>query len=372
MTPPVVAIVGGGLGGLLLARILQVNGVASTVYELDASPTARSQGGLLNINEDSGQGALRAAGLYEAFCRLTRPQAEGMRVLDRAGTVYIDQRGEGGRPEIERADLRRLLIGSLYPGCVQWGHKLAGITALGSGRHRLHFTTGHHTDTDLLVGADGTWSKVRPLVSAAVPAYCGVSYLDLRISDAGRRYPALADLVGPGMFFALSDHKALIGHGGHDLHLGASVRVPQDWIESGGVDWSDAQAARRALLAAFADWSPELQELIRSSDDKITPWRIFALPRDHVWERVPGVTLLGDAAHVMSPYAGEGANLALQDAADLALALSQPGQDLEAALTSYETAMFARSHVAAEHSALGLEMCFAADAPQEMVAFFTG
>jgi 2-polyprenyl-6-methoxyphenol hydroxylase-like FAD-dependent oxidoreductase len=86
-----IAVVGGGLSGLVLARVLQQQNIACTVYELDATADARRQGGLLDLHVDSGQLALREAGLYEQFRRLTVPQAEAMRVMDKAGTVFIDQ-----------------------------------------------------------------------------------------------------------------------------------------------------------------------------------------------------------------------------------------------------------------------------------------
>jgi 2-polyprenyl-6-methoxyphenol hydroxylase-like FAD-dependent oxidoreductase len=370
-----IAIVGAGLSGLVLARVLRLRGIASTVYELDAGPGARSQGGVLDMHEESGQLALRTAGLYEEFRRLTHPLGETLRVLDKHGTVHLEdgpEGGEGGRPEIDRTDLRDLLVASLDPGRIAWGHKVASAAALGGGRHRLTFAGGGSTEVDLLVGADGTWSKVRPLVSAVRPEYAGISYLELHLSDVARRHPASAALVGPGIMFALSDNKALMGHGGDRIHLGASLRVPQDWIASRGVDWTDAPAAREALLKEFADWSAELTDLIRHCDDTIVPRLIYALPVGHSWERVPGVTLVGDAAHVMSPYAGEGANLAMLDATELALAIASHGDDVEAALAEYETAMFPRAAAAAEKSAQGLEMCFADDSPRGIVDFFSG
>ena len=375
MTTPTIGIVGGGIGGLLLARVLQVHGIASTVYERDEASHARTQGGPLDMHVESGQRALREAGLYEEFCRRTHPQGEAMRVLDKHGTVFIDQASEDSqesRPEIDRAALRDLLIASLAPGRIAWNHKLAAVRSLEGGRHELQFADGSSTTVDVLVGADGTWSKVRPLLSAAVPQYCGISYIELHLSDVEERHPDAAALVGGGLMFALSDNKGLIAHGGKHIHLGASLRVPQDWTESSGVDWSNVPAAREALLGAFGDWSAELTDLIRNCDDTIIPRLIYALPTEHAWERTPGVTLLGDAAHVMSPYAGEGANLALLDAAELALAVVEQSDDIEAALAQYEAAMFPRAAAAAQQSAQGLDRCFAADAPKGLVDFFTG
>ena len=334
MSYPSIAIVGAGLGGLVLARILQMRDIPCTVYELDSAADARQQGGLLDLHEKSGQFALRTAGLYEEFRRLVQPQGEAMRILDKAGTVFIDyapRADEWGRPEIDRTALRDLLIASLDPGRIAWGQKVTHVSSLGGARHALAFADGRTVSTDLLVGADGTWSKVRPLLSAMTPKYCGIAHVELRLSDVKERHPDCAALVGPGIFFALSDQKALMAHGGKHIHLGALLRAPEDWTATVGVDWSDAPAARKTLLAEFGDWSAELTNLIRNCDDTIIPRPIHALPTDHSWARTPGVTLLRDAAHVMSPFAGEGANLAMLDATELALAIVSHDGDVESA-----------------------------------------
>jgi 2-polyprenyl-6-methoxyphenol hydroxylase-like FAD-dependent oxidoreductase len=369
---PSIAVIGGGLSGLVLARILQQHDIACTVYELDATADARRQGGLLDLHVESGQLALREAGLYEQFRRLTRPQAEAMRVMDKAGTVFIDQASEGnsGRPEIDRTELRALLLDSLHPGRVVWDRKLSRARRLDDGRFELVFANGSRETADLLIGADGAWSRVRPLLSSASPEYAGISYFELRVTDAPTTVPASAALVGTGSLFALSDNKNLGGHGGRDLHLGVMLRAAEDWLDTRGVDWSDPAATRTALLAEFADWTPALTDLIRHCDDEIVARRIHALPTGHSWPRTPGVTLVGDAAHLMSPFAGEGANAAMLDGCELALALIEHGDDVEAALREYETVMFPRSADAARQSARGLDLCFADDAPRGMVEFF--
>src|SRR4051812_30569193 len=99
-----IGIVGGGLGGLTLARVLHVHGIATTVYELDASPEDRTQGGMLDIHDYNGQIALRDAELFEEFQGIIHAGGEAMRILDRHANVLVDEVDDGGRgrPEVDR------------------------------------------------------------------------------------------------------------------------------------------------------------------------------------------------------------------------------------------------------------------------------
>ncbi|MGW7539905.1 FAD-dependent oxidoreductase [Streptomyces sp. NPDC054770] len=374
-----VTIIGAGLGGLTLARVLHVHGIPAAVYEAEASATARAQGGMLDIHEHNGQPALREAGLYEEFRALVLEGRQATRALAADGTVLLEEAddGTGGRPEVLRGELRRILLESLPVGTVRWGHKVSGVRALGEGRHEVTFADGTAVTTSLLVGADGAWSRVRPLLSAAVPEYTGTSFVETYLFDADTRHPAAAKAVGGGAMFALAPGKGIQAHRetGGTLHTYVALRRPQEWFADAGfsdpADPAAATAAAARTAAEFAGWAPELTALITDADTAPALRPLHTLPAEHRWDRVPGVTLLGDAAHLMIPN-GEGANLAMFDGAELGKALAARPDDTEAALTAYERAMFARSAAEAADAADLHERMFGDDSPHGLITMFTG
>ncbi|MFM0118757.1 NAD(P)/FAD-dependent oxidoreductase [Paraburkholderia sp. RL18-101-BIB-B] len=368
-----VTIIGAGLGGLTLARVLHVHGIAATVYEAEESATARAQGGLLDIHEYNGQLALKAAGLFDKFLGIIRTGGEATRVLDKDGNVLIDEPddGTGGRPEVHRGDLRRILLDSLPADTIRWGHKVTAVRPLGDGRHVLTFADGSTVTTDLLVGADGAWSRVRPLLSKAKPAYLGVSFIEMYLFDGDTRHKASAEAVGDGALFALAPGKGILAHRESDdvLHTYVALIKPEDWIAR--IDFSHPPTALARVAEEFDGWAPELTALLTDGETAPVPRTIHALPVEHKWDRGPGVTLLGDAAHLMSPFAGEGANLAMYDGAELAKAIAANPGDVEAALIAYEKDLFARSASTAAEAERNLKLFFNDNSPQSVVEFFT-
>ncbi|MEV5910181.1 NAD(P)/FAD-dependent oxidoreductase [Streptomyces chartreusis] len=339
-----VTIIGAGLGGLTLARVLHVHGIPATVHEADPSPSARTQGGMLDIHDYNGQLAVEAADLMDEFHAIVLEGRQAMRVLDRDGTVMFEEAddGTGGRPEVMRGELRQMLIDSLPAGTVRWGHKVTGTRALGEGRHEVAFADGTTVTADLLIGADGAWSRVRPLLSAATPEYSGTSVVETYLYDADTRHPAAAKAVGGGSMIAPSPGRQFFAHreSGDTLHIYAALAESLDWFAA--IDFTDPESATARIAAEFADWAPELTALITDTDTAPVLRPHYALPTDHRWDRVPGVTLLGDAAHLAIPN-GEGANLAMLDGAELGKAIAGHPGDIEAALTEYEQVMFPRS-----------------------------
>jgi 2-polyprenyl-6-methoxyphenol hydroxylase-like FAD-dependent oxidoreductase len=373
MTSTPVVIVGAGLGGLTLARVLHVYGIPATVFEAEPAAQTRTQGGQLDIHEHDGQLALAAAGLTDEFRAIIHKGGEASRVLDQHGTVLLEEPddGTGRRPEVLRGDLRRILLDSLPSGTVQWGRKVARVQPLGDGRHELAFADGPSVTAALLVGADGAWSKVRPLLSDAKPEYVGTTFVETYLYDADERHPAAAEAVGDGAMLALAPGKGIVAHHEADgiLHTYVELNRPAEWIAD--IDFADATAATARIAAEFDGWAPELTALITDGETAPVPRVIYALPNDHRWDRVPGVTLLGDAAHLMPPN-GEGANLAMFDGAELAKAVTANPDDIEAALAAYEQAMFRRSESAAADAHLILGLCLDERAPFGLIDFLTG
>jgi len=367
-----VTIIGAGLGGLTLARVLHVHGIVAVIYEAEASANARAQGGMLDIHENNGQLALKAAGLFDKFLEIIHAGGQATRVLDKEGNVLLDDPddGTGGRPEVPRGDLRRILLDSLPAGTVRWGHKLTAVSPLGGGRHMLTFANGSTVTTDLLVGADGAWSKVRPLLSKAEPAYVGTSFIETYLYDAETRHKASAEAVGGGALFAVVPGKGILAHRQPKgvLHTYVELNKPKDWIDS--IDFSDPVTALVKVAEEFDGWAPALTALITDGETEPLLRPIYALPVEHRWDRVPGVTLLGDAAHLMIP-SGEGANLAMFDGAELGKAIAANPGDVEATLMAYEKDLFPRSAFEAAEAEGVLKVCLGPNAPQSLIDFLT-
>jgi len=370
VTTPI-TIVGGGLGGLALARVLHVHGIPVTVYEAEASVAARTQGGLLDIHPWNGQPALEAAGVIEQFRGLVLPGRESYRVLDRAGTVLLDlpDDGTGERPEVSRGELRQLLLDSLPDGIVHWGRKVNGVQARGEGRHELRFTDGATVVTSLLIGADGAWSRVRPLLSDATPQYAGVTSVEYLMVDGDTRHRATVEMVGAGSLYALAPGKGFLVYRGRGdtLHTYVQLEVSRDWLAD--TDVADGVSVSARIAAEFDGWAPKLTALIADSDTTPFVRPHYALPVGHRWARVPGVTLIGDAAHLAPPN-GEGANMAMQDGSELGQAIAAHPDRIEVALAEYEQAMFSRAAEAGGEDIYAIML--GQDAPHSWIAMMNG
>ncbi|KAH8812510.1 hypothetical protein F5884DRAFT_670481 [Xylogone sp. PMI_703] len=378
-----IAIIGAGPGGLTLARILQNNGIKYTVFEADETSTSRNQGGMLDLHAEMGQLALREAGLFEAFQKACRPSAEAMKLVKKDGTVPWDENKmelpaelSRNRPEIDRRDLRDLLLDGINPEAIQWNKKLLRVEESKSsvGEYSLHFGDGTEAGPyNVVVGADGAWSKVRPLLTDEKPFYSGITIVELHAKQVSAKYKWLSDYVGAGSCFMFDEGRALImQHNGDDsIRIYAGLRQPENWVEDCGIDWSDATKARQLLTERyFGDCHDDLKRIITEATDGLTARPLYMLPVGLRWAPRQGITLIGDAAHVMTPFAGVGVNLALTDALSLAKALLK-GNNVENCIQEYEEEMFVRAKKYAEKTSKGLRGHFSADGIDHRVALLT-
>ncbi|MFI5823678.1 FAD-dependent oxidoreductase [Streptomyces rishiriensis] len=364
-----IAIVGAGLGGLALARVLHVNGIDAVVYEREPSRGARGQGGMLDIH--SGQRALREAGLIDQFYAIARGEGQDMRLLEPDGTLLLQEDTPDDapleRPEVDRADLRNLLLDSLPEDVVRWGRAFESAD-----NGLLRFADGSTAPYDLLVGADGAQSRVRALLTDARPAHIGQNVVEVGIPDIDRTHPELAAVVGRGNYWVLGNGLSLAAQRNGDgrVRIGLNFyNTAEDWFATSGIPFDDPAAARVRLIELFAGWDSRFTALIAACDDTVVPRSITALPVGLTWPSTPGVTLLGDAAHLMPPV-GQGANMALLDGALLGLALAAHPDDYPAAVKEYEHEMFQRTSAAARMSAEMQELLTSPDASRKILAFF--
>jgi 2-polyprenyl-6-methoxyphenol hydroxylase-like FAD-dependent oxidoreductase len=368
-----IAIVGGGPGGLTLARLLQQSGAKVSVYERDQTRNARVQGSALDLHEGSGLAALEASGLMEAFWANHRPDLDSLRLTDANGTVLYDHprrmSGPGKRPEIERGPLRDLLLDSLQPGTVQWDCKLESSEIQGE-QILLRFANGQTSVADIAIGSDGANSRLRELVTPIRPLYVGVSLVEGLVPAGKHAIPELWDLL---------DGSALIALGG-ERTIGMGTKPDGSVLLYAGLKTDDAAARQsieeasgpdervRWFQANFKGWSDLWEPLFRKAVSMV--WRpLLVCPMDQYWTPKPNVTLIGDAAHVMPPYAGEGVNMAMLDALALSKVLlseDAPGD----AIAAYEAEMFSRIRSMTADTMANTEMFYAPDACERVVALF--
>jgi 2-polyprenyl-6-methoxyphenol hydroxylase-like FAD-dependent oxidoreductase len=368
-----IAVVGGGPGGLTLARLLQQSGAQVTVYEREQSRSARVQGSALDLHEGSGLAALEAAGLLDAFWVNHRPDLGRLRLTDAYGRILHDHprhmSGAGKRPEIERGPLRDILLDSLQPGTVEWDCKLESAEIQGK-QVLLRFAGGKTALADIAIGSDGANSRVRELVTPIQPEYVGVSLVEALVPAAKQTIPELWDLLGGSALIALGGERTIgmgtkpdgsvLVYAGLKTHEGAA-RESLDEARS-----PDQRAAW--FHVNFEGWSELWDPLFRQAESMV--WRpLLVCPSNQHWEPKPNVTLIGDAAHVMPPYAGEGVNMAMLDALTLSkLLLSE--ESSSGAIATYETEMFTRMQDMTADTMANTEMFYAPDASDRVVALF--
>ncbi|MDU6093046.1 MAG: NAD(P)/FAD-dependent oxidoreductase, partial [Staphylococcus lugdunensis] len=360
-----ITIIGGGIGGLTLARVLYVNGIPSKIYEADASPNARTQGGQLDIHEYNGQVALEKANLMDEFHSIIHEGADAAKIVDTNGELLLEVPAdeENGRPEVLRGDLRQILIHSLPEETIEWNKKVDHIEEIQHGEYKVVFRDESFINTTKLIGADGAWSKVRKLLTDITPNYVGTTFIETYLHDVDNKHPKTAEIVGEGAMYALSPGKGFVAHreANNIIHTYIEMNRDLDWINR--IDFSNKTETIKTILAEFKGWAPEITALLTESDSNIVARKINALPDKHRWEPKSGITLIGDAAHLMAP-SGEGANLAMLDGAELAEGIAKNYNHFDEVIKEYESQMFPRSEAEQQESHELLDICLGQDSPE--------
>ena len=379
-SPPKIAIIGAGPAGTTLARLLHLASIPVTIFEGEVTPSIRMQGGTLDLHSGTGLAAVEKAGLLGEYKKYARYDGEALTIADKNLNKYLEMEGatedsSTGRPEIDREQLRKILIESLPEGCIKWGCRLKSVDE----NLALHFEHGVETGFDLLVGADGAWSKVRPLVSDVKPFYCGMGGMDLFIDDAEHQVPDLHKLVNRGSLFSYTDGNAIFAQqkGDGTIVVYAWTVRDEDWIKKCGYDVKNAAEVRKALAVEYEGWTEQLVKFTQvANEDRMIARSLYMLPVGHRWENRPGVTLLGDAAHLMTPFAGEGVNVAMDDAMKLAHAItesmnSRKPNALNEGVKAFEEEMFERATKVQERTRLNMiDTFFTPGAPASIINNF--
>lgn len=368
---PRIAIIGAGPAGLTLARLLHVSeaNVDFTVYERDASATSRLDlGGCLDLHTDTGLLAIRKCRLWDAFQNFARYEGEELIMADKNATELVHAKGgDRDRPEIDRWQLKQMLVDSVPADRVRWGRKLKQVTEHGM----LKFEGQEEADGpfDLIVGADGAWSKVRMRLNGLVPTYAGVSGYEMDIKKPEETCPQVNKRVGRGAFFSSSDRKMLNAQRLADdsLKVRSWFLCPEGEAQN-NLEKFGKEKTLDGIFERYAGWAPEITDFFKQGDvDTLRHWTLYELPVGCKWEHKRGFTLIGDAASLMTPFGGEGVNKAMRDSLELAELIEKshdPNElTLDQAVLRYEQAMFPRAEKFQAMTMNYKELSFGPDAP---------
>ncbi|HEX8015556.1 MAG TPA: NAD(P)/FAD-dependent oxidoreductase [Flavobacterium sp.] len=378
-----VAIIGGGPGGLTLARLLQLQNVNVKVYERDLNKDARVQGSPLDLHDGSGLAAIHKALLFEEFKNNFLPGADKTLILNEKAEVFFSDHETNihedfdnayFRPEIDRGVLRKILLESLQPETVIWNHHFVSMEAKNQG-WLMHFKDGNSVYADIVIASDGANSKIRPYITDIKPFYTGIVMLEGNIYESKKNAPNISSLINGGKIMAFGDtQNILVGQkGGGDLGFYISFKADENWTKANGLDYTDKTQMLEWFKNEYPIWSPVWYELFENISAPFIPRPIYCMPLNQNWDTLSNLTMIGDAAHVMPPFAGEGANMAMLDALELSECLtSDKFKTVQEAISGYEGIMRERASVAAKESLENGEKMHSKDALKTMLNFFLG
>jgi len=230
-----------------------------------------------------------------------RVEGSALKVVNKDGNILLaavdeedDERAEG-RPEIDRKVLRDILLDSVDSSSILWGKKLLRVKSSPLNQFTLNFADGDiHSNFDLVIGADGAWSRVRSLVTSIIPFYSGISGIETQITDIDTRYPLLSSRVGKGSYWVLGGGKTIMvqRNGDGSVRVYAMHRSPEDWAEKRGIDVAKREVVVQMMLNfEFSGWSEDVKELVRCGGELIER-QLWMMPIGVKWDSKLGCILL--------------------------------------------------------------------------------
>jgi tetracycline resistance monooxygenase len=340
-----VAIIGAGPVVLTMAKLLQLNDADVSVYERDKDPQARIWGGTLDLHKNSGQEAMKKAGLLQTYYDLALPM--GINFADEKGNILSTRKptpeNRFDNPEINRNALRKMLLGSLMSGTVVWNRKLTELEEQ-NGKWVLGFESTPGANADFVIIANGGMSKARNFVSDSKVEETGTFIIQGEILQPETNCPEFFQLCNASRLMTAHQGNLFVANPFNNgaLSYGIIFKKPGDWSNGKGLDFQNTDSVIDFLLSRLSNWSEKYQQLIRSTTFFVgLPIRKVSLDQSWKSNRPLPITLIGDTAHLMPPFAGQGVNIGLMDALILSENLTNKKfETIQSAIGDYEQKMF--------------------------------
>jgi tetracycline resistance monooxygenase len=341
-----VAIIGAGPVGLTMAKLLQQNDTDVTVYERDVDPLARIWGGTLDLHKNSGQEAMKKAGLLQTYYDLALPM--GVNFADEKGNILLARNptteNRFDNPEINRNALRKMLLDSLKGDIVVWDRKLKGLKEE-SRKWILEFENRPSATADFVITANGGMSRSRSFVSDSEVQETGTFIIQGDVHQPETNCPDVFKLCNGNRLMTAHQGNLFVANPFNNEALSYAIifKTPEEWNSGTGLDFQNTKDIIEFLLNRLSDWSEEYKQLIRTTTFFVgLPTRKFPLDKPWKSNRPLPITLIGDTAHLMPPFAGQGVNIGLMDALILSSNLTDGNfETIQTAIDDYEQKMFA-------------------------------
>ena len=347
-----IAIIGAGIGGMTAAVTLAKKGVKVSIFE--QAPELSEVGAGLTITPNATKG-LMYLGLEKQMKEVGMAHAQqGVRHFETGEMIVPLERGEkmlekygAYQLQAHRADVHNVLIDELKlhnSNTIYTDHELIDLNEKNNSVE-LVFSNNETHEVDFVIGADGNRSVVRKIILgdddpqfAGYVAWRGLVPVELLGEDDFDECGSSA-FIAPGRVFA----RYLVRNG--ELYNYVAFLATDEWAEEGWAIPSKVDI----VMDIFSDYNQQVKNIIAATPaNELFKWGIFAREPVSKWS-TKNITLLGDAAHPLEPFMGQGASLAIEDGVVLGRIIKDSDSSDEI-VSRYESARIERAHFVTEHS----------------------